>query len=488
MSNSNTGWRAPRPIVERIVVKADIVLQSAAHFGSGDVEPFSATDMLVLRDPLENKPLLPGASIAGALRNYLREWEAGYRKEAVKNSLATALFGGSKEEDDGEQSPLIVYDSIAGGDPKMELRDGVAIDPKTRTALDHKKFDLEVIAAGTRFPVTFELVVEKKTRDKLIKALVIALQGLETGNIHLGLRKNRGLGQVKIDNWQVWQFDLTAPEGLLNWLTIERSDLARDIRPQTGKNIEAILLQSVDLEPDQRHFFELNATFALNGALLIRSGFDLAANGPDTVHLQARQANGNPAPIIPGSSFAGVIRHRALRIAKTIFSDQEQAEALIREMFGKADEEETDNAKASRVRVRDTAIRETQSLVQNRIAIDRFTGGAHHAALFNEQPVFGGTNSELTLDLTLINPENEEIGLLLQVLKDLWVSDLPVGGSSSVGRGRLHGIRADLTLHKAGKNKEFWQIERSDNKLNISGTEQMETFAQTLTRKAEVQK
>ncbi|MGQ9815302.1 MAG: hypothetical protein ACUVR3_09155, partial [Candidatus Roseilinea sp.] len=41
--------------------------------------------------------------------------------------------------------------------------------------------------------------------------------------------------------------------------------------------------------------------------------------------------------------------------------------------------------------------------------------------------------------------KQSEIGLLLLLLKDLWTGDLPLGGESSVGRGRLKGVQAVIS-------------------------------------------
>jgi hypothetical protein len=75
---------------------------------------------------------------------------------------------------------------------------------------------------------------------------------------------------------------------------------------------------------------------------------------------------------------------------------------------------------------------------------DRFTGGAYHGALFQEQPIFSSKDTCLKLELELRNPKEYEIGLLLLLLKDLWTGDLPVGGESSIGRGRLKGKEATI--------------------------------------------
>ncbi|MFN9649096.1 MAG: RAMP superfamily CRISPR-associated protein, partial [Pseudanabaena sp.] len=137
-------------------------------------------------------------------------------------------------------------------------------------------------------------------------------------------------------------------------------------------------------------------------------------------------------------------------------------------------------AKASRLIVHESEIKESSELVQSRIAIDRFTGGAMHGALFDAQPVFSGV---VELKLELRNPKEHEIGLLLLLLKDLWTGDLPIGGESSIGRGRLQGIHADICYQE-----KKWTIHEKD-RLEIipDGTqESLEIYVQELVNKVEV--
>ena len=114
-------------------------------------------------------------------------------------------------------------------------------------------------------------------------------------------------------------------------------------------------------------------------------------------------------------------------------------------------------------------------LVQNRVSIDRFTGGARDTALFNEQPVFGGEDTRLKVNVSLVNPACHEIGLLLLLLKDLWTSDLPLGGESSVGRGRVKGIQADLRHRFNGQDLK-WEIKAQGNKLVLPADEARATL------------
>lgn len=119
-------------------------------------------------------------------------------------------------------------------------------------------------------------------------------------------------------------------------------------------------------------------------------------------------------------------------------------------------------------------------MIQNRIAIDRFTGGAYQGALFNEQPVFPKESTRVVLNMKLHKPENYEIGLLLLLLKDLWTNDLPIGGTSSIGRGRLKGIEATLTQYNKGQSEPIGSIRQNGEKLEISNAKTLKNFVDCL--------
>ncbi len=464
--------RASRQVIGRVLIEGTLRLETPAHFGNGDV--VGVTDMPLLRDPVEGKPLLTGASLAGALRNYLCEYERGYGASAGR--LADRLFGKITGRT-SVQSWLIVDDAL-GDTPGTELRDGVAIDPKTRTAEKGKKYDIELLQAGSTFPLSFELLLTEKNQD-LLEALALALHGLESGEIGLGQRKRRGFGRCRVESWRVRRYDLTTPKGLIAWLADDRSGQA----PGTPAGDHGIV-QLLNVNPsirDQRRYFTMEVDCSLASSLLIRSGSG-AADAPDMVHLTSKR-NGEDRPILSGTSLAGAMRSRALRIANTLWpDDRDQATYLIDKMFGRRIEGRGDEPSGSRVLTRETELADTQALVQSRVRIDRFTGGSYPTALFTQQPAFGGEEAMVKLEITLRRPEDAEIGLLLLVLKDLWTGDLPLGGESSVGRGRLHGQRATLALHEHGKPAN-WRIEQAGDMLQFDPADspaKLEAFVEKL--------
>lgn len=120
--------------------------------------------------------------MAGALRNYVRQ----YRPD-----LASRLFGemrnGQSEESPSQkiQSQLVIDDAF-GNQPETELRDGVAIDPKSHTAEDKKKYDIELLTVvrPLRFPLNSYCCVRTMMSYSLL--FVLALQASEIGGNSFG--------------------------------------------------------------------------------------------------------------------------------------------------------------------------------------------------------------------------------------------------------------------------------------------------------------
>ena len=84
--------------------------------------------------------------------------------------------------------------------------------------------------------------------------------------------------------------------------------------------------------PDAREVFSMQAAFKLDGSLLIRSEGE-EKNSPDMVHLRSWRGE-EAKPVLSGTSLAGVMRGRALRIAKTCLGETAGTD-LVDEMFGK---------------------------------------------------------------------------------------------------------------------------------------------------------
>lgn len=468
-----------RKIVERWIIEGQLRLDTPAHLGNGDSDEL--TDMPLLVDDVEGakRPLLTGASLAGALRAYLGEWECGYDATARygarpdMNSWTVKLFGVSSGEDDGEQSRLIVEDA-RGEATDVERRHGVGIDRKSRTAKHQRLYDTLLWPTGTTFKLRLELLIgQGDDSTELRQTLATALHGLSDGGITLGMRKQRGFGRVCVSEWRVRGYDLRKPEALLDWIEQGAAPLGNQFRAC------AAIKQALgvdELLQDKRVRFSVEGEFSLEDSSLLIRTEGLSPSDPDMVHLHSRRP-GNPrgVPVLSGTSLTGALRARAYKIVNTL-ANPDNALKLTESIFGSEDEEidRKKKATASRLQVEERVIEQARTdLVQHRVSIDRFTGGALPTALFNQQAAVGVPETVITLALQLRAPEEHEIGLLLLLMKDLWTSDLPLGGESSVGRGRLQGRRLTLRHHTAGSTKQ-WIITASGDALEISGEPQQE--------------
>jgi CRISPR/Cas system CSM-associated protein Csm3 (group 7 of RAMP superfamily) len=444
-------WANSRNLKERIVIEGILTLVSPAHFGTGDTD--SLTDMPLLLDEVESekRPLLTGASLAGALRNFL------VLQDPKRDETCAKKLFGTVTDESSQESYFIINDAL-GKMQGVELRDGVAIDPKTRTALDGKKFDYELLEAGTTFDLRFELLVPKSGGEDFVENVAKCLTGLEKGKISLGKRKRRGFGSCKASSWKVKRFDMTTPEGMLQWLEFTGS-----VKESKDKDESISKLLNSQINLDDRNWFSLEADFIIDGSILIRSGSGLSGD-PDSVHLH-RKEKSEQIPIVSGTSIAGALRSRTIKIGNTLGKDGYK---IANELFGAfAYKDEPDlELTASRVWVDEAEIKNPIELIQSRLKIDRFTGGAYPGALFSEQPVFGDVDTGFRLKLRLFEPKKWEVGLFLLLLKDLWLGDLTLGGESSVGRGHLCGKYAKMTYEG-----QTWEISSSkDGALEISGS------------------
>ncbi|GAA5530186.1 RAMP superfamily CRISPR-associated protein [Herpetosiphon gulosus] len=473
--------RETRYIFARTLIHGRLELQSPTLVSNGASD--LPTDMALLRDLVEARALIPGSSIAGALRAYLKKF--GYD--------AAALFGAelSHEASEGDQSALLVSDALSTTIVLSMVRDGVRIDGATRTASAGAKYDLELLPAGTCFDLYFELLhevpfdAEKKCpmwddsinhNQQRLELLAQALYGLETEQIALGMRKQRGLGLCKVTNWQIWHYRLTDPAQMLKWLELKRDDLSKPwleldrdhpLQPfYSGPSIAAGL--NLPLAQLPRSQCQIRVEFGLDQSLLIRSASS-DPYAPDDRYLETRWADDTACPVIPGTSWAGIMRHRAEKILATFKNNAQtllEPDELIKALFGYVATDakaRTSKAQKSRVRFHDSLIHQADiDYIQTRIAVDRFTGGPYPSALLAEQPVWGLSETQIVLDLTIEKFEAYDLGLLVLVIKDLWLGDLTVGGEQSIGRGVLAGRSFTLWI-----NGEDYQFRQAGDQLTL---------------------
>lgn len=376
----------------------------------------------------------------------------------------------------GGQSALIVSDAyVVTGGPvsssptaqRLEIRDGVAIDSRNGQVLNRaghgssravrgSKYDLEVVPRKTVFRLQFELVIRQFYAGQPLKPLLnLIINAFKDGKIGLGARTRRGLGAGRVKDWQIQDLDFTKQEDVYRWINRPPVSHSGPVNLEGAVRELAANRETLERKAPQNALssFRLDASFFLKGSLLVRSYRGTGQEPDATPVLSAGQ------PVLPGTSVAGAIRHRAERITNTLTDDPARSQALLDPLFGLVDEENK-LQRAGRLRVAEHLVQETTQEIQTRLKIDRLTGGALSGYLFEEKALWGSPDMHAVwkLELELVEPKKAEMGLLLQVLKDLWVGDLPLGGGNSVGRGRLAGLSAHCSLYMAGETPLNWEL------------------------------
>ena len=465
MANTKTATSVDNDaVVRRLYAQGMWNLDSVAHFGGDET---GIADMCLLRDA-DGHPFIPAASIAGAARSFLAQQSLPWKKyqKGDESQMLKRLFGGSGKED--TMSALIVADATCENS-QTSIRDGVRVDTCSGSAAEGAKFDVEVVERGTEFELGLECVIrEGDDNNELEKSFLALLHGFKAGDIRLGARTRRGYGHGKVAFWEIRDLQMNDPEDVMAWLGGKVW-----CRPASS-------LTPHPLPSDQRQYFRLEADFILRTSLLIRSS-PSGPKDPDMVHLHSAGK-----PVVPGTSFAGAFRHRASLIASTIG----WSENAVSEIFGPVHEQEAKEPQkglwASRVWIEEKLVKNVEPRWQDRVAIDRFTGGSLQNALFNEKPVFPKeSTSHIKLKLMLEEPDDAEIGLLFLTLRDFWNGHAALGGETSNGRGTLQGVKADLQLKRLNSLEAEWEFSQCDSRMTLVACKGDSSFLECCVKKAQ---
>ncbi len=406
-----------------IVLKGTIELQSPALIGCGKDDH---TDIDLIKDS-KGIPYIPATSLVGVLRDFI--------KPSSMNEGVLKEFWGYSVDENSQQSSITCDDLKAiNGDAKqslVEIRDGVAIDPKKSIVEDKSKYDFEIIKKGTRFSLYLEARCKQGRINEYSRFIRTIEASLNNGLIRVGAKTNSGLGRLKLKDDAIYIFDFKDKKDVLSWL---KQDFTNK---KPADEILPLNIKSND--------FIIEASLRLKNSFIIRS-YPSLPEDPDAVHITSADDY-----VIPGSSLKGALRSRALRIVNTI----EKPYSIIENLFGDVynDEQQAKqkgrkkgDAFKGRVTVEEVILPRFISELQTRIKVDRFTGGTIASALFETKPLFSSNNEDIKhLKITIKNCEPYEAGLMLLTLKDLFTGDLVVGGEKNIGRGVFEGLGAEIS-------------------------------------------
>lgn len=297
-------------VTVRHELRGDLVCETPLYVGGWD--DTAVADLAVARDGL-GRPVIPGTSVAGALRSWLAgtggSWWAGTRgggeSDRSPGTVLNSLFGWARGQE-GAASRIRVDDApLIGDGVAAQLRAGVGIDRNTRSAAAGFLYEREVLPAGTRF--AFRLVADEPPEgDAGVAGAFAALTtALRAGHIRLGAARTRGLGRVRLDEATIRETDLADRDGLRAWLTG-----AAAWEPATG---EAGAGSSGAGVPGQ---LGITVGWKPVGSVFVKDS--LRGGLVDILPLTSTSADGKVRLLLPGSSVKGVLRAHAERIVRTL--------------------------------------------------------------------------------------------------------------------------------------------------------------------------
>lgn len=468
----------------RWVIEGVLTTNSFLHIGNGekvtDTEDDNAPKPNAIITDHEGKPFLPGSSIKGNLRS----WMEG----RFEGAIIEKIFGTQKVEKDEDvkggraefhcaylkQASSVYKSPTYDAEKSTDITIGIAIDRRTRTVSDKKLFHQLVVPPGTEF--SFRITGQNMDEAE-ISAL---LKGLEAFNnsiepLTLGSGTADGWGRF---GWKLQKVSFIGKNETLAWLNSGARSVGYAI-PGRNRTDEFRKMIADSTAPSKRDDNKLclqielhfNGLFLVNDPARVVESDDKDKKTPD--HMPRVTKDGKA--MLPASSFRGAFRSQAERIARTvgkyaclvddtktrckpIFSVKEKQKLCIAcRTFGAA------GWKTPLVISDFLQINNAQTLDQEFVAIDRFTGGSREGAKFNAQgfidPVLKGS---IAIDTSRIKPE--EAGLLALTLRDLIEGDITFGFGSAKGYGSCTAKVVSGTLPKApewlkkhGMEKIIWK-------------------------------
>ncbi len=410
----------------QIVLTGTIELLSPMLIGSGNNDN---SDIDILVDNA-GKPFIPATSFVGVLKNHLNP----ILESNVSIKDDWHQFWGYSKGENSLQSILCCSDLLPEEIKGISVREGVSISREKGMAISGGKFDFEIAERKTQFKLKLKAFYSKENEEFIKKVFETTKDEMEHEKVRVGAKTQNGLGKIKLFAPKLYEYKFSEKLDVIKYFKDEPTDT---FYPKGKFEVK-------------RKEFVIDAYFDIKTSLISRA-YSTDPKEPDATHIKSLDDF-----IMPGTGLKGAVSSRAEKILRTKTNDK-KAIKLYEDLFGfvkrKNELKSPDDpaAKKSRVRIEECVLdnNKLSAEQQNRIKIDRFTGGTISAALFDSMPLFRKDKSSpekiVKIKMSIQDPKDFEVGLLLLVLKDLWTGDLPIGGEKNVGRGVLEGVKAIIT-------------------------------------------
>jgi len=432
----------------------------------------------------EGKPYLPSTALKGILRSRLRS-----QLSVADLAQIDAVFGReSGDGDDGTGGKVEFLDAFLAPDVQPTYSDAgtprvggappasgahvpywdakrltgisasVAIDRRTRTAVDKRLFHEEYVPPGFGFKV---VITGQNLDNDEIALILLALEGFNdlSDPIRIGAGGHDGWGRF---TWRRESLKCLEASSGRQWVKFLDEGARALVEHGFGEVDPASLLPSLlaKLRPVcRKSVLELELELQFDGPFLVNDPSrakdkssadgqesDARDEGSPANHVPLRDHQGRV--VLPSKSFRGAFRSRAEKILRTLkpgvggdpnrpdngcdpIDDAKKVGSLslVAQAFGSP-------GWAAPLEISDFFELDRCSVCQRQefVAIDRFTGGSAARLKFDAEFVESPTlHGRISVDLTRADPW--VLGLVTLVLRDLIEGDITFGFGASKGYG-----------------------------------------------------
>lgn len=204
-------------LIKKIEITGVLELLTGMHIGGTNSSmQIGGIDKNVIRNPITNRPFIPGSSLKGKMRSLLqistgeikqldRPMGGNVKFVATDEGQDAALYGNATSNDKQKASRLIVRDcEMTNHKDVLEKTDIPYTEGKTEVVIDRitsaaSPRQIERVPAGAKFSLNLVLNIweQDANEEQLINNMFKSLELLRDD--YIGGSGSRGYGQIRID-------------------------------------------------------------------------------------------------------------------------------------------------------------------------------------------------------------------------------------------------------------------------------------------------
>lgn len=206
-------------IKDKLIIKANVKLLTGMHIGaSSDFSPIGAVDSIVVKDPLTNRPIIPGSSIKGKLRTMMAKLMSDGMflpkhdddKEEIKR-----LFG-SSVKDNIVEARLQFYDLFLKNAEELEKKNldlgytEIKFENTiNRVTAEVSPRQLERVPAGAIFGFKLIYNADNSGNENILKDFELLSNAIKALQLdYIGGSGTRGYGKISFEHFTIEKANL----------------------------------------------------------------------------------------------------------------------------------------------------------------------------------------------------------------------------------------------------------------------------------------